>query len=369
MNMKSARFCFLLVMGATFANSAFSQSIYPLNPRFERLLPDEDKYIDQIREGILFLQAQEKQAHGKSLRGTHAKGVCLAGEMEIYDVEKSAPTVSARLKKGIFSVPGKYLADIRFANAKGEIHPDHDRDVRAVSFALHMPSELSNPQGRMDFTMNDATTFPINDAQVFADLMMSLKNGFIKTGKEIGVARVARLGEGTADGKLLQEGWGSTPFQKKRYWSTVPFALGDDEAVKYSLSPCSDNPSQPLNSSDSNELRNELIRHVDRDKKMSCFEFQVQLLEPGRMTRAPFKQQEPAYWWVENAEKEWNEDQAPFYSVGKLTLKAESIVDDAVCETRWISVTKNNNVIHHGLGSINRARDAAESASANVRLN
>ena len=169
MNMKSAPFCFLLVVGATFVNSAFSQSIYPLNPRFERLLPDEDKYIDQIREGILFLQEQEKEAHGKSLRGTHAKGVCLAGEMEIYDVEKSAPAVSARLKKGIFSVPGKYLADVRFANGKGQINPDHERDVRAISLSLHMPPELSNPQGRMDFTMNDATTFPINDAQVFAD--------------------------------------------------------------------------------------------------------------------------------------------------------------------------------------------------------
>ena len=146
-------------------------------------------------------------------------------------------------------------------------------------------------------------------------------------------------------------------------------ALGDDEAIKYSLSPCADNPSQQLNSSDLDELRNELIRHVGHDSKISCFELQVQPLEPSRMTHGPFKKQEPAHWWVENAESEWKEDQAPFYSVGKLTLKAESIVDDAVCEARWISVTKNNSVIHHGLGSLNRARNAAETASANVRLN
>jgi hypothetical protein len=219
----------------------------------------------------------------------------------------------------------------------------------------------------MDFTMNDATTFPINDAQVFADLAMSLKNGFTTTGKQIGLGRVARVGEAIVDGKLLQESWATVPYQKKRYWSTVPFALGDDEAVKYSLRPCPDNPSQPLNSSDPDELRDELIRHVDNDEKMSCFDFQVQPLEPGRMTRAPFLK-EPAYWWVENAETEWNEDQAPFYSVGKLTLKAKSIVEDDVCEARRISVTKNNNVIHHGLGSLNRARNAAETASADNRL-
>jgi hypothetical protein len=134
----------LFTLATTFVSPAFStETTYLLNSRFERILPDEDKYTADIRDGFLFLQAKEQQAHGKFQRGTHAKGVCLSGEMEIYDVEKSAPLVSSRLKKGMFSVPGKYPADVRFANAKGEIHPDHDRDVRAVSFSLHMPPELS----------------------------------------------------------------------------------------------------------------------------------------------------------------------------------------------------------------------------------
>jgi hypothetical protein len=359
---------FLFALVATFASPAFStETTYPLSSRFERVFPDEDKYTADIRDGILFLMAKEQQAHGKFLRGTHAKGVCLSGEMEIYDVEKSAPLVSSRLKKGMFSVPGKYPADLRFANARGELHPDHERDVRAVSFSLHMPPELSNPQGRMDFTMNDARTFPINDAQVFADTVNSLKNGFLQTGINIGIKREFEVLKAVVDGKVFQEHLGTTPYQLTRYWSTVAFALGPDEAVKYSLAPCSDNPSKALNSSDANELRNELVRHVNEDSKMSCFEFQVQLLEADKMSHGLFRKKEPEYWWVENSETTWNEDQSPFYPVGRLTLSAKSVVDDSECEARRISVTKNSNVIHHGLGSLNRTRSAAESASAETR--
>jgi hypothetical protein len=219
----------------------------------------------------------------------------------------------------------------------------------------------------MDFAMNDARTFPINDAQVFADLVNSLKNGFLQTGIKIGLKRELGVLKAVVDGKVFQEHRGTTPYQLERYWSTVPFALGADEAVKYSLSPCSDNPSQALNSSDANELRNELVRHVNEDGKMSCFEFQVQLLEADKMSHGLFREKEPEYWWVENSATAWNEDQAPFYSVGRLTLSAKSIVGDSECEARWISVSKNSSIIHHGLGGLNRTRSAAEGASAETR--
>jgi hypothetical protein len=93
----------------------------------------------------------------------------------------------------------------------------------------------------------------------------------------------------------------------------------------------------------------------------------VQLLEADKMSHGLFRKKEPEYWWVENSETTWNEDQSPFYPVGRLTLSAKSAVDDSECEARRISVTKNSNVIHHGLGSLNRTRSAAESASAETR--
>jgi catalase len=366
----------LLLLIAAFSSPVFSQTVYPLNQRFEKSLPNEPQLVDQVRDGILSLQEKERIAHGTALRGTHAKGTCLGGEVEIYDVEKSSPAVASRLKKGMFSEAGKYSAEVRFANAKGDINPDSDRDVRAVSVSMHVPEALSNPQGLMDFTFNDATTFPINDGQAFADLMNSLKNGFGKTALEIGgndpwgaAGREYEVGSGIIDGKVFQEHAGTTAYQQLKYWSTVPFALGANEAVKYKLNPCKNNPADQLKSSDPDEMRNELIRHVNNDVVMSCFDLQVQLLEPNRMTRSfgLIYWKEDASWWVENAATEWDEEQAPFYTVGRLTLTAKSIVDDKTCRSRWVNVTINNNETHHGLGSINRVRGMAESASFKAR--
>ncbi|HEY8278676.1 MAG TPA: hypothetical protein VIH99_03585, partial [Bdellovibrionota bacterium] len=228
---------------------------YALNSRFEALLPNEEQYVAQIRDGILAIQEKEHADHGKYLRGTHSKGTCVLGNMEIYDVENSAPSVAARIKKGIFSVPGQYTADVRFANADGKINPDDQKDVRAVSFSLRMPEELSNASGRMDFAMNNATTFPINDAQVFADVLRTALVGPVKSAKEIGIWREKRALGGIVNGKLIQEQPGRIPYQKIRYWSTVPFSLGDDEAVKYSLKPCAGNHAEKLGSDDPDKLR------------------------------------------------------------------------------------------------------------------
>jgi hypothetical protein len=336
--------------------------MYPISSRFERVMPNESDYDKQIRQGFEFVQKKEADAHGKYLRGTHAKGVCVAGEVEIFDVAQSAPTVANRLKKGIFSVPGRYPAQVRFANAVGKIAPDIDKDVRAVSFSMQMSPNLSNPQGVMDFAMNDNPVFPFSNAQVFADVLQILQKRILSCG---GIERCATALIAGVNGSKEQEKPGTTPYQKLRYWSTVPFALGADEAVKYSLKPCVNNAAQPL-SNDPNALSQELIRNVQNDQP-SCFEFQVQLLEAAKMTD-PKGRTQPEYVWVENALMDWPEAQAPFYTVGRLTLTPNSVVDPETCERRHVNVMVNTNSIHHGLGSINRARTMSERFSAETRL-
>lgn len=338
-----------------------------LNPIFERRMENEDQYISTIRAGILFQQGKVADNNGgKHLRGTHAKGVCVGGEMEIFDVEESLGAVAKRIKKGMFSEPGRYVTQVRFANGGGSIAPDQEPDVRAVSFSMQMPQRLSNAQGRMDFAMNDATTFPINDAEVFADLMIVRKLGKDKALRVIGLDRLKKVGAALAIGST-QEKPAKHPFQKSRYWSTVPFALGDDEAVKYSLKPCSENQAKDL-TSHPNTLSREMIRHVQQDIQLACFDFQVQLLEPAKM-KTDSGETKAADYWVENATIEWPEIQAPFYKVGRLTLLGDSAIDPVSCDQRSIDVSGNNNAIHRGLGSINRARTSAEAASANKRLN
>jgi mono/diheme cytochrome c family protein len=154
------------------------------------------------------------------------------------------------------------------------------------------------------------------------------------------------------------------PFQITRYWSNVPFLHGEDEAIKYSAIPLSSNTGRPL-AKGQNVLRDELARHVAEDSP-AVFEFALQLLDASRMT---FKGQskEPSFW-IENASVEWPEEQAPFHVVGRLTLQAGALVPDDECQAMFIDVTKYSLPEHRPLGSINRARRLAESASREARL-
>lgn len=347
-----------------FGRGPASVTSYALNPRFEQKMTNEDESIVKIRDGILWAQ-NKNAAGGKYLRGTHSKGTCLMGEMEIFDVKATMPSIAPRLAKGFFSAAGKYKAEVRFANGASKVDADQAPDVRAISFSLKTPPELSNPQGLMDFAMNDATTFPINDAQVFADLLYFAQYGAVDAFKKLGFWRFKAAAEAYKVHGAAQTKPAKIPYQKTRYFSTVPFALGDDEAVKYSMKPCDSNRANTLNQGP-NELSDELIRHVNNDSKMSCFEFQVQFLEPNKMTHNG--QAMPNSYWIENALVEWPESQSPFYAVGRLTLAPKSITTPEECEQWHIDVTGNNNETHHGLGSINRARNAAEAASAATRL-
>ena len=142
---------------------------------FERKLPTEQADIADIVAGILAVQARYAQKQNRPLgRGTHTKGVCVRATFEVFDVAKTAsdPALAARLARGLFIKPGVYPATVRFANAASTIRPDSKADVRALSFAVDVPAGAIAPDAtRLDFSMNNAPTFPINDAHAFAALM------------------------------------------------------------------------------------------------------------------------------------------------------------------------------------------------------
>ena len=74
----------------------------------ERKSPTEAADIDEIRRGMLAIQAQAAAAGQRPLaRGTHAKGICVKAEFEVLDVRQVArdPALADRLARGIFSSP------------------------------------------------------------------------------------------------------------------------------------------------------------------------------------------------------------------------------------------------------------------------
>jgi mono/diheme cytochrome c family protein len=339
---------------------------------FERKLPTEQQDIADIVAGILAVQARFARKQKRPLgRGTHTKGVAVRGTFEVFDVARTVndPALGARLARGLFARPGVYPATIRFANAASTINADSKPDVRALSFAVEVPAGVFGTQPtRLDFSMNNAPTFPINDAHAFAAFMrVQAADGFLghlKAFLSLSFRDMRGFFQTAARG-IRQLRTPIRPYQQTRYWSNVPFLHGGDEAIKYSAIPAADNAGEAVGKGPM-VLRDELLRHLDRDRSQARWDFALQLLDPARMTVEG--QRRDATFWVENASVEWPEADAPFHVVGRLTLDPNSQLSDADAAAMFIDVTKHALPNHRPLGSINRARWVAESASRKARL-
>jgi hypothetical protein len=338
-------------------------------PRGEAARANEQQDIATITQNILAIQKLYAAQQNRPLaRGTHAKGICLRGEFEVFDVSKIVPdpVLAARLAHGIFVKPGVYPATIRFANADSHIFPDPKKDVRACSVAIELPPGVIGPTAaRQDFSMNNARTFPINDVHAFAVTTQvvtapTMAKGFraLPFKDKMGFVRTAVLG-------ALQERVASVAFQQMSYWSTVPYHHGPADVAKYAAFACDGNYAAPLGAG-INCLQDEIVRHVNDDLQMSCFDFAVQLLDTHRMTY--WGRRQPASFWIENASVTWKESQAPFHTIGRLTLAAKSILPPDACASMWIDVSTNSAPDCKPAGGINRARPVAERASREARL-
>jgi catalase len=341
-------------------------------PDMERVLASEQEDIAAIVKGILTIQARDAAARSRPLaRGTHAKGICARAEFEIFEVAStiSDRPLAARLASGLYAKPAKYAATARFANADSNVNADAKPDVRALSFSITAEADAtagSSASIRHDFSTNDRTTFPINDAHAFAVLVNVLGASSPARGIwALPFMDKLRFARTVVEGKM-QERQPFRPYQHLRYWSTVPFRHGPEDVIKYSATPCAGNAAGLLDASDPNALQDELTRHLGNDSTMSCFDFGIQLLDVERMTYSG-KRRDAAFW-IENASVEWKETEAPFHTVGRLTLLPKSQLSADACEAWHIDVTENSTPDSAPLGSINRARWPAEAASRNARL-
>jgi hypothetical protein len=155
-------------------------------------------------------------------------------------------------------------------------------------------------------------------------------------------------------------------YQQLRYWSNVPFRHGPIDVVKQSATPLSDNSARPLQRSNPNALQDELRRHLTEDSKISSFDFGLQFLDADKMTY--WGKRQDANFWVENASVEWDEAEARFHTVGRLTLLAKSQLQMDAGEAAYFDVTENSTPDSMPIGSINRARQRGEVASRKARM-
>jgi hypothetical protein len=334
----------------------------------------EQSDIKEITERVLLMQANSASLQRQPLRrGTHAKGICARAQFEVFDVTVGRdPKLAMRLAKGIFSTPGVYPAIVRFGNSDPKSNSDFKADVRSLSFSVDLTrngtagTAVSDTNGgRQDFSLQNATTLPINDSPAFLALMKVLTASNPLAGllmlpfrDKLRVLRTLALVQ-------LQSRQKIKPYQQLRYWSNVPFRQGPIDVAKQSATPFPDNPARPLQRSNPNAMQDELIRHLTEDRRMSGFDFGLQLLDADRMTY--WGKRQDANFWIENASVEWNEAEAPFHLVARLTLISNSHLPPDESEAVYFDVTGHSTPDSTPLGSINRARGPAEVASRKAR--
>jgi hypothetical protein len=338
----------------------------------ERNLGAEQAYTEEIVERILLMQANAAAKQHRPLgRGTHAKGVTARAQFEVFDVTVGCDrALAARLARGIFARPGTYPATVRFANSDPQVNSDFKADVRSLSFSVDLTRDVTAVPAagveRQDFSLQNATTLPINDARAFLATMKLLTASSPAKGlwslslqDKLRVLRTLVLAQ-------LQARQPLKPYQQLRYWSTVPFRHGPMDVVKQSAMPSPGNPSRPLQKSNPDALQDELVRHIEEDGTMSSFDFGLQFLDAGNMTY--WGKHRDASFWIENASVEWKEAQAPFHTVARLTLMPKSQLSIHASEASYFDVTGNSAPESAPVGSINRARWPAEVASRQARM-
>ena len=293
----------------------------------ERKSPTEAADIDEITRGMLAIQAQaaadgEAAARARDAREGHLR----AGRVRSLRRPPGRRATRRRpngSRRASLPCPASTRPSCASRTPTAAIGRDRWPDVRAMSFSIDVPPGVVPGATRLDFSMNSASTFPINDSHAFAVAVRVLSaEGMRAKWKALrsltwsefrSLLRVMRLG------RQQQKGTPRKPYQQLRYWSTVPFLHGGRDAIKYSAIPA-DNPARPLQAGP-NRLQDELVRHVNEDAQMSEFAFALQLLEPGRMTHDG-RTEEPSFW-VENAAVEWNERESPFHVVAPAAAAAE----------------------------------------------
>jgi hypothetical protein len=337
----------------------------------ERYFEAEQAYAEEIVKHVLTMQANAATAQHRPLcRGTHAKGSCVLAELEVFGaVEGRDRALSARLAKGIFAAPGIYPAIVRFGNSDPQVNTDRRGDIRSLSFSVDLTRDGVAVSGfgvdRQDFSMQSASTLPINDARAFLATMKVLTaSNPVKGLLSLSFRDQRRVVRAISLAKL-QARQPFKSYQQLRYWSTVPFRHGPVDVVKQSAIPSPANPAHPLVRRNPNALQDELARHVENDPTMSSFEIGLQFLETAGMTYAGKRRD--ASFWVENASIEWNERESPFHTVGRLTLQSHSSLSPAASNSAYIDVTQNSTSESAPVGSINRARWRAEAASREAR--
>jgi len=272
-----------------------------------------------------------------------------AGNTKTYGVVRATFQVLSDLPPhfavGIFAQPTSFPSWIRFAGP-GPASPPDVRDSGILSIGIKLmgvPGKklLDDEQATQDFTGISSPTFTTPNVvenlklqrQIYARtpifyFINPLDSHFLDLFMQGIYARM-----------------NSSPLET-RYWSCVPYLLGEGRAMKYSIRPRSNFRTKiPWNPPD-DWLRQSMAATLDRGDVELDFMVQLQT-DPKRMP-------------IEDASIEWPEELSPFVPLGRITIPRQSFSSPAQFKfarelsfNPWHSISE-----HRPLGNQNRARRA-----------
>ncbi len=305
-----------------------------------------DQLVAEMNQCIETISTREAENNNIPRFNQPKTIACVNAEFRVHE------DIPKELKQGIFANPDSYPAMIRFANATNK--DDSKKDIRGFSIRLSdvKGDVLWGEPGFQDFIFNSYPALFVATPENFLAFILARQkdkklafflNPFDLHLKSLWIVLKARK-------KHL------SPLDI-RYWSTVPFSLGEtgNQVVKYSVIPCSDYKTTQAVDPGENQLRAALKSHLQQGK--SCFHFAVQLKNDSNSMP------------IEDASVIWDEKASPFQTVATITIENQDFDNpDSLthCESSsfnpWQSLAA-----HKPLGRMNEVRRLVYANAATLR--
>ncbi len=305
----------------------------------ERILPGEAEATRAIiADQGAFMRTTYANATAERVGNTKTYGV-VRGTFEVLG------DLPERVRRGVFAAPRSFSAWVRFGGP-GPLSPPDMRDNGLLSVGVKLmgvegPKLLDDERHTQDFTALSSQTFTTPDVIENVKLQRRLRQGlpafyFLD-------ARDSHLLDAILQGLFARA---QTSPLEATYWSTVPYLLGEGQAMRFSLHPRSLERTPLPRRPPPNYLRRAMARTL-RERPVE-FDFRVQL------------QTDPHTMPLENASVIWPERLSPEITVARLRVPAQRFDSpEQLAFARSLSFQPWHCIAEHRpLGSQNRARKA-----------
>jgi hypothetical protein len=318
----------------------------------ERLLPNEEQYIQAIIDELkAFTRENWPPGNAQRFGNTKTFGV-LRAEFTVLD------GLPDHVRRGLFAKPKTYPAWVRFSGP-GPYWPSDLNDLGQCSVGIKVmgvPGEklLDGEKLTQDLILVSPASFVTPNIRENAKMQRWVRaEAPIVYAFKPGDSHILQLIM-----QMLYSPMHANPLEVQ-YYSNVPFLLGDDQAVQYSVKPVRKGSSRiPVKPRD-DYLREAMVRTLaDGDWEM---DFMVQV------------QTDPHLMPIEDATVKWPERLSPYIPVARLRLLQQRFDSDeqlgfadVLRYNPWHSLPE-----HKPLGNSNRARRRmyAELAALRQQMN